>query len=274
MPSKPLVISWPIRAWPRIRISGRYPLADTNFEVGYRIPAHALHLYDYAATIRIGDDAEFQIQPGDITFTPANTTSRYHVPTPGHHLTANFFPASEDGPCFDLPLHISPGPERRFVRERMMRVIQLHRQAREHHSPLAEAEAAAALQEVLLWLGRFGEEGHRPSTSRSMQAVERVAEIISQRSAEPLAVPDLAREVGVTQNHLAKRFRQRFGMTIPRYVQQCRVENAAELLATTNLPVGVIGVRVGLSDPQHFNKLFRRHLGQSPTQYRPTHTTH
>ena len=36
----------------------------------------------------------------------------------------------------------------------------------------------------------------------------------------------------------------------------------------TNLPVKQVGVRVGMPDPQHFNKQFRHFTGQSPTSYR------
>jgi transcriptional regulator GlxA family with amidase domain len=44
--------------------------------------------------------------------------------------------------------------------------------------------------------------------------------------------------------------------------------HARLLLVTTDLPVGAIAARVGVRDPQYFNKLVRRFLGDSPTAIR------
>ena len=44
--------------------------------------------------------------------------------------------------------------------------------------------------------------------------------------------------------------------------------HARYLLESTDLPVAAVGVRVGVPDPQYFNKLVRRFLGQSPSSIR------
>jgi len=38
------------------------------------------------------------------------------------------------------------------------------------------------------------------------------------------------------------------------------------------LPIKEIAIRVGLPDPQHFNKIVRRQLGASPSELRRRHT--
>ena len=43
---------------------------------------------------------------------------------------------------------------------------------------------------------------------------------------------------------------------------------AVELLQQTDIPVREIAVRVGYTDANYFTKVFKRHLGVTPTEYR------
>ena len=107
-----------------------------------------------------------------------------------------------------------------------------------------------------------------PAALHGEQAVHRAADILNTRFNGELSVPDLADEVAMTQNYLARRFKRRFGMTIPRYLLTVRMQHAQLLLSTTNLPIGRIAHRVGMPDRQHFNKQFRRSAGASPSAFR------
>jgi transcriptional regulator GlxA family with amidase domain len=98
--------------------------------------------------------------------------------------------------------------------------------------------------------------------------LDQLLALLDERFAEPWTVPQLAETVGMTQDHLARCFRQRMGMTIPRYLLQRRIAHARQLLAITDLPVNRIAARVGLPDAQHFNKQFRLLTGLSPTAIR------
>jgi AraC-like DNA-binding protein len=97
---------------------------------------------------------------------------------------------------------------------------------------------------------------------------DRVVAIIEVRFAEPLNADRIAREVGAPQHAVARAFRQRFGMTVPRYALQRRMAHARYLLESTDLPIAAVGERVGVPDPHYFNKLVRRFLGSNPTRIR------
>ena len=47
-----------------------------------------------------------------------------------------------------------------------------------------------------------------------------------------------------------------------------RIDRAVELLQQTDIPVREIAVRVGYTDANYFTKVFKRHLGVTPTEYR------
>ncbi|ETX07443.1 GlxA family transcriptional regulator [Candidatus Entotheonella palauensis] len=86
--------------------------------------------------------------------------------------------------------------------------------------------------------------------------------------AEPFSFADVARQLGMSQRTLNRRFKLATGMSPGRYVQQLRLEQARELLRDTNLPIAEIAVSVGYQDIGYFSTLFREQMAQSPTEYR------
>lgn len=257
---------WPARTAPRLKLAGAFPLADRDHATTYLGAAHALHLHDYAARMRHGD-REIALEPGDLTLSPAGSASSYDLPVPGRHWCVHFFPAERepDGEVA-LPLHLRLGPAAVYVAERLSAISRL--QARAAAAPgdlLAAAAAGVALQDLLLWcVARAREAGGETADALA----DRVAAIVEARFAEPLTAGHIASAVGRSQTRVAQVFRQRFGMTIPRYALERRMAHARYLLESTDLPIGRIAERVGVGDPQYFNKLVRRFLGASPSAVR------
>ena len=259
------VLSWPATTPPRLKLAGQFPLADRSHTTTYLGAAHALHLHDYTADMRLGERA-IALEPGDLTLSPAGIASSYDLPSPGRHWCVHFFPTEVAEPSVALPLHLRLGPAAAYVAERLSVISRLH--ARAVAAPadvLASASAAVAFQELLLWCVAHA---RGPDEESAGALADRVAAMVEARFAEPLTAASIARTVGRSQNHVAKVFRQRFGMTIPRYTLQRRMAHARYLLESTDLAIAGIATRVGVDDPQYFNKLVRRFLGASPSAVR------
>lgn len=261
---------WRIEAVPRIEVAGRFYHDDRGFRATYRSPRHALHLYDYAGRIRF-DHETVAFRPGAVTLSPAGVVTRYDLPRPGRHWCVHFVAppgrAARGASTTRLPLLTPAGRQRDYLVERLSRISQLHHTPR----PTTRAAAAAALAELLLTLAAWHDAtdtqlGPRTTTD----AVDRVVDLVQRRLDRPIGVADMVNVAQLSQNYLAQRFKQRMGMTMPRYLLHARIERARLLLTTTDLPVKAIAARVGLPDAQHFNKQFRRLVGTSPSAYRET----
>jgi AraC-like DNA-binding protein len=251
---------WPAVTPPRLKLAGQFPLADRGFETTYRGATHALHLHGYAATMRLGDE-DLTLQPGDLTLSPADVPSAYDLPAPGRHWCVHFHPVGGDYDTVALPLHLRLGPAASHAAERLSAISRLQARTAD---PLAQAAAAVAFQDLLLWCAARGRAADEPADA----VADRVGAIVDARFAEPLTAQSLAREVGRSQAYVARAFRRRFGMTVPRYTLQRRMAQARYLLESTDLPVATIAERVGVPDPQYFNKLARRFMGDSPSGVR------
>jgi AraC-like DNA-binding protein len=92
--------------------------------------------------------------------------------------------------------------------------------------------------------------------------------VIDRRLGEPLSLRDVAHELGMTPGHLTTVVRRRTGRTVQEWIIERRMAEARSLLSDTELPVGEIARRVGMSDPGYFSRLFRRTHGTSPREWR------
>jgi AraC-like DNA-binding protein len=254
------VLLWPATTPPGLKVAGQFPLADRGHPTRYLGATHALHLHGYAARMRLGETT-LDLQPGDLTLTPAGAPSSYDLPVAGRHWCVHFHPAEADGPAIAVPLHLRLGPAAAHAAERFAVVSRFFARAPD---VLAQASAAVAFQDLLLWCAARAQA--RDLTSD--EVAERVSEIIDARFAEPLNADRLAREVGRSQTYVARAFRRRFGMTAPHYALMRRMAHARLLLETTDVPIGEVARRIGVDDPHYFNKLVRRFLGASPSGVR------
>lgn len=84
-------------------------------------------------------------------------------------------------------------------------------------------------------------------------------------------IEEMAGMVGRSRSYVLKLFRRHLGVSAKRHVINRQLREARELLLGTTLPISDVGKAVGLADPFHFSKLFRRHVGLSPRQFRAQH---
>lgn len=68
--------------------------------------------------------------------------------------------------------------------------------------------------------------------------------------------------------YFSRLFRTSYNQTFLEYLTAYRIDRAVELLQQTDIPVREIAVRVGYTDANYFTKVFKRHLGVTPTEYR------
>lgn len=86
-----------------------------------------------------------------------------------------------------------------------------------------------------------------------------------------ITVAELADMIGRSRSHVLKLFHNHMGVSAKNYIINRQLKQACELLLSTTRSIAEIGQAVGISDPYHFSKLFRRHLKVSPTAFRVSH---
>ena len=112
-------------------------------------------------------------------------------------------------------------------------------------------------------------EAHREDGSPSASPlVADAIELMTKDLAFPWTLDDLSQRMFVGRFHLARTFARCVGQPPMHYLARLRAERAAALLAATDLPVAVVGTKVGWPDPAYFSRRFRAAFGVSPREYR------
>jgi len=116
--------------------------------------------------------------------------------------------------------------------------------------------------------------GQQPfaSLARSRQVAD--AEIarcqtwIAQHYDEPSPVRAMMRLAGLAERSFKRRFEQATGMAPLEYVHALRLEEAKQMLESSDASIEAIANEIGYEDAGFFSRLFRRKVGLTPARYR------
>jgi len=98
--------------------------------------------------------------------------------------------------------------------------------------------------------------------------ISRAKQFISNHQAEELSLDEVAKAVHTSKFYFCKIFKKATGIHFTDYLSRVRTERAKNLLLNRNLRISEIAYEVGFQSLTHFNRVFKRILGQSPTDYR------
>ena len=107
------------------------------------------------------------------------------------------------------------------------------------------------------------------TVASSDTGVESVKRIIDEGfTRTDFSIAGLCTNVGISHPHLLRLFKEKYNITLVKYLNQKRIEYACELLQTTNLSVKSVAFSSGFSDELHFMKTFKKHMGLSALKYK------
>lgn len=92
--------------------------------------------------------------------------------------------------------------------------------------------------------------------------------VIEQNLGNPPSVDALASAVGVSARQLERAFNVETGMSVMAFSRDLRLKYAQWLLGHSEWTIAAIAQECGFADSSHFGRLFRRHIGVSPSSAR------
>lgn len=95
-----------------------------------------------------------------------------------------------------------------------------------------------------------------------------LVQYIDDRLDAPLDRTALAEVIAVHPNHLSRIVRAFAPASLPDYINQRRMAQAALLLQDYRLSIKEIAARCGFTRPNYFSRRFREHFGMSPAAWR------
>lgn len=245
-----------------------FVLSEVRYDPNQRVPPHG-HVCGYFCLL-IGGSYQEQYGRRLVDYSPRSIV--FHPPGDEHHGEIG----NKGGRCFNIEVgeqqierlwEHGPAPADPIDFHRGDLVWTAARMYREFRHP----ETASALVVEGLGLEMLGGllrqsvpvESRPPSWLRS--ALDRLHDEFDQ----PLTVDRVACDLGVSSVRLSRAFRRFYGETMGDRLRRLRVERACERLAKTDdTRLADLAFDLGFADQSHFTRVFKRHTGFTPGQYR------
>ena len=107
-----------------------------------------------------------------------------------------------------------------------------------------------------------------PAETADTQRLKTVLQWLSAHYAEALRVADAAGVCSFSASHFMRWFRQMTGQSFIAFLNEYRLNAAAEALQTTDETILTIASRCGFENLSYFNRAFKAHFGMTPREYR------
>lgn len=162
-------------------------------------------------------------------------------------------------------------PERAVVR--IQRALEMasffegvHARLANENSLICDPERGALGLQIIALINSAQEVG--PDRHSILTAIGRAERMMAASLEKPLAIPALARELGIGYSYFRREFKRHTGLSPHRYLAQMRLEKARRMIGSSSESLKEIAERLGFSSQYHFSTAFKRLFGVSPREWR------
>ena len=129
-----------------------------------------------------------------------------------------------------------------------------------------------SIEELSFWtlkiLERFTESVFDLSKSKHAGTMIEALKYINAHYEESLTLEKVAGKVHLNPAYLSSLFKKEIGVGFTEYLNKIRVEESKKLLKNRQITILEVALSVGFENHSYFSKVFKTHVGKTPTQYR------
>lgn len=111
------------------------------------------------------------------------------------------------------------------------------------------------------------------NNGKSLEKLKHILKYIENNYMHKITIADAATEVGLSQSHFMKYFKNTMGTSFIDYLNEYRLTMASRLLLSSDSSILAISEEVGYDNLSYFNRTFKRRYGTTPSAYRKRTTT-
>ena len=161
-------------------------------------------------------------------------------------------------------IYIGTSPDYQWLFGQIIQEMQLCR-------PRFEELISLLLRNIFILISRNLIKANRADNSLENE-VELAMHYFRENYRSEINVEDYALSRGMSASNFYRVFKQISGSTPLQYILRLRLSNAQNLLENSNLTIAEIASGVGYENPLYFSRLFHKHIGVSPSEYRKMRT--
>ncbi|HEX2927639.1 MAG TPA: response regulator [Ruminiclostridium sp.] len=137
------------------------------------------------------------------------------------------------------------------------------------HFDVKEINNLVQLEEWFLdFFYKVNEYINQKRSNRNENLLARVKEYVDSNYSENITLTSIAKDFGISSGYLSVLFNDHIGQNFIDYLTNLRIQNAKNLLKSTDLKIYEIADKVGYRDAYYFSTAFKKIVGINPTDYR------
>ena len=140
------------------------------------------------------------------------------------------------------------------------------------YSPLLSSErsrSVATLLELFAeYLSELGNQILAREPQQGSPLLQKIEAYLAENQNKSISTRDLAQRVHLSPCYFCKLFKKQTGLTFTEYRRRARVEKAKRLLLDPHRRVSEVAFEAGFDSIPYFNRVFRRFVACSPSEYR------
>ncbi|WP_172251398.1 helix-turn-helix domain-containing protein [Saccharibacillus deserti] len=133
---------------------------------------------------------------------------------------------------------------------------------------IRECTTVNELQALLLHWIKEGSERIREKKERKDGITSFVMEYVNAHLADEIYLDTLADKLNISSGYLSTYFKDKTGTNLVEYINEVRIREATVLLVESPLKIQQIAEAVGYRNITSFNRMFKKHTGLTPNDYR------
>jgi AraC-like DNA-binding protein len=218
--------------------------------------------------IFISGDQEYKLQSGSMMLLLPGMKHKYQpVYEIGWHeywvgFTGDFFHRlleegflSSDHILFDIGLHD-------HIMESFNQIFDEVRTQK----PLFQLKACEKIFSLLVEVLSHERRTEQPNYYQSI--VEKAKYLMESNIYGAINLSSISDQIGISSSRLNEIFKTYTSMTPYQYYIHIKMNRAASLLETEDLPIKEVAAKFGFEDPYHFSRLFKNKTGVSPSEWK------
>lgn len=144
-----------------------------------------------------------------------------------------------------------------------------------NQNSLPQIQAEDLCYQLILYTADLGVPGPKRKREQILREANELCEYtlnyIRENYAQPLSIPRICTDVGISQTYLSRLLRKYAGTTFNTFLTQCRMDAAKQMLRDhPDILLHEVAACVGYDDQSYFSKIFRNETGMTPSQYAAT----
>lgn len=108
----------------------------------------------------------------------------------------------------------------------------------------------------------------RKSRNNYSLTVRKILDYVEFNFSTAITLESISEKLSLSRSYISSQFKKEVGITVIRYTNKLRIEEALKLLSHGSMSIQDIASSVGIIDYNYFTKLFKSEVGVSPSVYR------